>query len=172
MGGRCYRRLPPTAVAGLGLDARRQRKKAFAQSERARVRGLCRVSPSPVLVRRQPFIGPVGQGCRWVFSYTLTSYKLDSSNRRNEVFTRCVGHILLGEMACRRFATIVVGLLIGTGRASEIRTGNSLRRVPIIDVSPLLHDGRRMRGIHLQCSTNRRRYGTNHVTEPGICNVL
>ena len=44
-------------------------------------------------------------------------------------------------MACRRFATIVVGLLIGTGRASEIRTGNSLRRVPIIDVSPLLHDG-------------------------------
>jgi hypothetical protein len=25
---------------------------------------LCKVSPSPVLVRRQPFIGPVGQGCR------------------------------------------------------------------------------------------------------------
>ena len=26
--------------------------------------GLCKVSPPPVLVRRQPFIGPVGQGCR------------------------------------------------------------------------------------------------------------
>ena len=64
---------------GLGLDARRQHEKAFAQSERARVAvgGLCEVSPPAVaggvLVRRQPFIGPVGQGCRmhrvgWVVS--------------------------------------------------------------------------------------------------------
>ena len=42
-------------------------KKALAQSERARVRGLCKVSPPPVLVRRQPFIGPVGQGCRMAY---------------------------------------------------------------------------------------------------------
>jgi len=28
------------------------------------VGGLCEVSPPAVLVRRQPFIGPVGQGCR------------------------------------------------------------------------------------------------------------
>ena len=85
MCGRCYRRLPPTRLSrGLserrragslgGTRARRRRqraetpdgsmKKAFAQSERARVRGLCKVSPPAVLVRRQPFIGPVGQGCR------------------------------------------------------------------------------------------------------------
>jgi hypothetical protein len=43
---------------------RRQHEKAFAQSERARVEGLCKVSPPVVLVRHQPFIGPVGQGCR------------------------------------------------------------------------------------------------------------
>ena len=47
-----------------GLDARRQHEKAFAQSEHARVGGLCEVSPPAVLVRRQPFIGPVGRGCR------------------------------------------------------------------------------------------------------------
>ena len=41
-----------------------QHEKAFAQSERARVGGLCEVSPPAVLVRRQPFIGPVGRGCR------------------------------------------------------------------------------------------------------------
>ena len=34
------------------------------KAERARVGGLCKVSPPAVLVRRQPFIGPVGQGCR------------------------------------------------------------------------------------------------------------
>ena len=56
----CLRRLS----RGLGLDARRQHEKAFAQSERARVGGLCEVSPPAVLVRRQPFIGPVGRGCR------------------------------------------------------------------------------------------------------------
>ena len=56
----CLRRLS----RGLDLDARRQHEKAFAQSERARVGGLCEVSPPAVLVRRQPFIGPVGQGCR------------------------------------------------------------------------------------------------------------
>ena len=46
------------------MDARRQHEKAFAQSERACVGGLCEVSPRAVLVRRQPFIGPVGRGCR------------------------------------------------------------------------------------------------------------
>ena len=46
------------------LEARRKNEKAFAQSERACVGGLCEVSPPAVLVRRQPFIGPVGQGCR------------------------------------------------------------------------------------------------------------
>ena len=46
------------------MDARRQHENAFAQSERARVAGLSKVSPPAVLVRRQPFIGPVGQGCR------------------------------------------------------------------------------------------------------------
>ena len=39
-----------------------QHEKAFAQSARARVRGLCKVSPPAVLVRRQAFIIPVGQG--------------------------------------------------------------------------------------------------------------
>ena len=34
---------------------------AFAQSERARVGGMCKVSPPTVLVRRQPFFGPLGQ---------------------------------------------------------------------------------------------------------------
>ena len=56
----CLRRLS----RGLGRGARRQHEKAFAQSERACVGGLCEVSPPAVLVRRQPFIGPVGQGCR------------------------------------------------------------------------------------------------------------
>jgi hypothetical protein len=40
------------AVSGVGM-APSIGQKAFAQSERACVRGLCEVSPSPVLVRRQ-----------------------------------------------------------------------------------------------------------------------
>jgi hypothetical protein len=66
----CLRRLS----RGLRRDARRQHEKAFAQSERARVGGLCEVSPPAVLVRHQPFIGPVGQGSsdRLFVSYTQT----------------------------------------------------------------------------------------------------
>jgi len=56
-------------------------KKALAQSERARVRGLCKVSPPPVLVRRQPFIGPVGQGCRMAYQLHVNFNSLDSLNQ-------------------------------------------------------------------------------------------
>jgi hypothetical protein len=72
----CLRRLS----RGLGLDAcglddrvRRQHEKAFAQSERARVGGLCKVSPPAVLVRRQPFNSLVGQGCRMGCLPVITS---------------------------------------------------------------------------------------------------
>jgi hypothetical protein len=40
---------------------------AQTRSERARVRGLCKVSPPAVLVRRQPFINPKSDG----FSVTM-----------------------------------------------------------------------------------------------------
>ena len=97
MGGRCYRRLPPTAVAGLGLDARRQRKKAFAQSERACVRGLCKVSPSPVLVRRQPFIGPGGQGCQMG-----CQLHVNFEVKEVEVGGCTAHHLLLRTVCCTR----------------------------------------------------------------------
>ena len=70
----CLRRLS----RGLRRDARRQHEKAFAQSERAHVGGVCEVSPPAVLVRRQPFIGPGGQGCRMgcQLHVNISSFKL------------------------------------------------------------------------------------------------
>ena len=49
---------PSSAVVGMIVAS------PYLPPPSAPLRGLCKVSPSPVLVRRQPFIGPVGQGCQ------------------------------------------------------------------------------------------------------------
>ena len=45
----------------------------------ARARVLCKVSPPAVLVRRQPFISPVGQVCRMGCQLRITSREIGSS---------------------------------------------------------------------------------------------
>jgi hypothetical protein len=50
---------------------------------------LCEVSPPAVLVRRQPFIGPVGQGCRMGCQLHV-NFVVESQSARSAVRTRYV----------------------------------------------------------------------------------
>ena len=83
-------------------DARRQHiyyERDFSQSERARVGGLCKVSLPTVLVRRQPFISPVGQGCRMrcQLHVDLNSHYRDSRIHRQNAVARQRRSRILGS---------------------------------------------------------------------------
>ena len=94
----------------------------------------CEVSPPAVLVRRQPFIGPVGQGCRMgcqlhadVFVHAIygTATRDRSSQRKVRRSGVCVGRVVRddGEMRCRSTIYYVLHSIIASVAAGLCSRG-------------------------------------------------